>query len=164
MIQDITSKFLHQHTISWSKLVTYNAIRKIDKSSHFFILVEYQYMGELGTLLLHENIDLPIPFYDKKIQHKSNDRVRLISATLKITNSDIVLEEDVLEYFLKFEGIYKNYHQDVTRFYLYDFLLYLSSMNKINIQDISNTSLEISDYQLNDFLFHSQDMITFSSQ
>jgi hypothetical protein len=172
MIQDITSKFIHKHEISWNKLITYEAIKKVDKSSHFFIFIEYQYMGNTGNILLHENCSFSFfsnsPILSPNLSpNHVNNRVRIISATLKINNGNndknetVIFEEDVSNVLTTFEGIYKNYHLDVIPLHLDDFLMYLVSIKKLSIDSIPYTSLEITDYQLNEFFYQNKDIITF---
>jgi hypothetical protein len=91
MIQDVTHKFKYQNkykitnTISWNDLITYKAIRQVNNTDVMFLYIEYEYFGQVGSLLLHEREDIQIPIYHGytiETLKKYADRVRLISAIL----------------------------------------------------------------------------------
>ena len=167
MIQDITTKFKNKKRIDWNDIITYKAIRQVNNTDVMYLVVEYEYFGETGKMLLHEGENLNLPIYNGytiETLKKYTDRIRLISAVLITKREEVDFEDDsIFELLMQFEGIRKNFHIDVKKyqFYIRDFMYYLVSNNKMGVDDIPNSKIIISDYKLNDFEFENQTILKF---
>ena len=189
-IQDITAKFARSNKIDWNQIMTYRVMKRVDRMNDeeknnycYFLYIEYSYLGEKGSLLLHEKENLTLPLYsgytNETIKSNDKERVRIIGTVLQYVEKgannreednqqkqeDVIIEEDVDKEMGEFCGIRKNYHRDVSnyQFYVEDFVYYLLYKKKIhhNRDQMRNIVLQVSDYMLTDYQFGMSDVIHF---
>jgi hypothetical protein len=183
-IQDITGKFYRSNKIDWNQIMTYRVMKRVDKmndeidKNSYYLYIEYSYLGNNGSLLLHEKHNLTLPLYmgytNETIKSNDKERVRIIETVLQYVKNgengennaeEVIIEEDVDAELGEFCGIRKNYHRDISnyQFFVEDFVHYLLYKKKIHHRrdQMKKIVLQVSDYMLTDYQFGITDVIQF---
>lgn len=174
-IKDISANYARGvNTITWSNIISYRIMKRIDKmnkdansnetDNNYFLFVEYSYLGEMGSLLLHEKENLQLPLYSgytvETLKRNDKDRARIIGTVLQYadcSSTDVTIEEDIDKELHQFCGIRKNFHVDVSNYHFHvrDFVEYLLYKKKIHHEwkQMRDIRVQVSDYMLNDYVF-----------